>query len=413
MPLRTRSVRRLVRRTTRRLPPGKVTTLPPRRTKPRFRAEIRTRTLLLWPTAAWERDTTSTRTGGSAAAAAPGAAHAATTKSTDAPASLLLTRRILTTLVTLRANGPPTASHPCPGSPRDRRLRRRRKRFRRRAARQRSRLSARGARRWWSRSTPMWREARSSRSSKLLDKFPFASQVERQLQQRLESGDIDYENDLKPLLGNEFVVGATDAQAVVDRGDGNDEFIGAIQVKDKGKLEDADREGGGQGGGRHGRRQGLRGRRRRRLRDRGRRAGGGQHAASSSTSALEQRDADDRLTEETFDKGTEGLPKDALIRVYGDLQKLLASDPDTADARKVKWVGRPAHPRRHGLVHGRRGRPWDFRLGTDGGDLSDEDLPMATGDESPRGARPAERDRRGRCATRRRCSASARAPRRP
>ncbi len=118
---------------------------------------------------------------------------------------------------------------------------------------------------------------------KLLDKFPFASQVERQLQQRLESGDIDYENDLKPLLGNEFVVGATDAQAVVNRGDGNDEFIGAVQVKDKGKLEDAIEKEGAEGEGRHGRRQGLRGRRRRRLRDRGRRAGGGQHRASSST----------------------------------------------------------------------------------------------------------------------------------
>ena len=43
-------------------------------------------------------------------------------------------------------------------------------------------------------------------------------------------------------------------------------------------------------------------------------------------------------TEDDFDKGTEGLPEDAVVRTYFDLQRLIAADPDTADARKVKWV---------------------------------------------------------------------------
>ena len=52
---------------------------------------------------------------------------------------------------------------------------------------------------------------------KIIDKFPFANQVEGQLKERVEgTGGFDYEKDLKPLLGNEFVVGATDVRAVID-----------------------------------------------------------------------------------------------------------------------------------------------------------------------------------------------------
>ena len=49
--------------------------------------------------------------------------------------------------------------------------------------------------------------------------------------------------------------------------------------------------------------------------------------------ALEQRDGDDRLTEDEFDKTVDGLPKEALVKVGGDLQTLIASDPDTKAAR--------------------------------------------------------------------------------
>ena len=54
--------------------------------------------------------------------------------------------------------------------------------------------------------------------------------------------------------------------------------------------------------------------------------------------ALEQRDGDDRLTEDTFDEGLEGLPEDALVKVYGDIGALIESDPETEEARKVQWV---------------------------------------------------------------------------
>ena len=217
---------------------------------------------------------------------------------------------------------------------------------------------------------------------KIIDRFPFANQIEGQLKQQIESGGgLDYEDDLKPLLGNEFVVGATDVRSIIDRGGDNDDFIGAIQVKDKGKLEDAlEKE---------------------KAKEAGEKSGAKLYedddgdafaieddvlvVASSKSkldAALEQRDADGRLTEETFDKATEGLPKEALLRVYGDLQKLIASDPETADARKVKWVNAL---RTFGVTASFKedAIDVDFKLGTDGGDLAEEDLPFASGDASP------------------------------
>jgi hypothetical protein len=225
---------------------------------------------------------------------------------------------------------------------------------------------------------------------KIADKFPFADQLSGQLKQRLESGDVSYENDVKPLLGNEFVVGATDVNSIVNRGssgglDGgedsdDDEFVGAVQVKDSGKLEDLIKNEG---------------------EEKGEESGakiyedddGDAFAIEDDVlvvadsrnrleQALEQRDADDRLTEEEFDKTVDGLPKEALVKVGGDLQRLIATDPDTKQAQEVKWV---AALRTFGAALSFTGDSAEvsFKLGTDGGDLSDEDIPLATGAESP------------------------------
>src|SRR5215210_7391688 len=47
----------------------------------------------------------------------------------------------------------------------------------------------------------------------LLKKFPFGEQVQQSLRQQLEqsSNGVKWEDDIKPVLGNPFVVGATDA----------------------------------------------------------------------------------------------------------------------------------------------------------------------------------------------------------
>jgi len=223
--------------------------------------------------------------------------------------------------------------------------------------------------------------AQFKNAAEIVGKFPFASQLERQLEQGLGSGNASYERDIKPLLGNEFVVGATNVETFTNGGSGeNEDFIAAIQVKDKEKLTAAiERE---------------------KPDELGEKDGAKLYKNDDSFAAvdddvlvvansrreleagLERRGSDDRFDQDDFDKGTDGLPEDAVVRTYFDLQRLIAADPETADARKVKWV---SALRTFGLSAsvGSDRIDFDFTMGTDSGELSDADLPLAAGDQSP------------------------------
>jgi hypothetical protein len=215
--------------------------------------------------------------------------------------------------------------------------------------------------------------------NKIVDKFPFGDSVKNSVKQIVEDEGGDYAK-IKPLLGNEFVVGATNVQSLTDDSDSED-FIAAVQSKDKDKLEEAVKAEKAQ--------------------KEGEKFGATLYkdddgstfaieddvlivAGSKSLleKALQQREADNRLTEDIFDKTTEGLPKTALIRVGGDLEKFLADDPSTAEARKVKWVDAL---RTFGVTVSFENDEVNlgFRLNTDSSGLTDKDLPFAAGDASP------------------------------
>lgn len=214
---------------------------------------------------------------------------------------------------------------------------------------------------------------------KIVDRFAFGGAIKDAVKQIVEDEGGDYE-DIEPLLGNEFVVGATSAASLT--GDtGGEDFVGAIQAKDKDKLEQAVEA------------------------DKAKKAGekngatlyedddGDSFAIKDDVlivagskklleAALEQRDADDRLTEDTFDEATADLPENALVRVGGDLGRLLAADPDTREARRVKWVNAL---RTFGLTLSFADDQANvgFRLNTDAEGLSARDLPIASGGDSP------------------------------
>ena len=214
--------------------------------------------------------------------------------------------------------------------------------------------------------------------AKLLNRFPFGNQVKDNLLGQLEqsSGGISFNDDVKPVLGNPLVVGAVDPQAL--SGNSN-AFIVALKAKDKGKLEDLiDKMKPRKTG----------------------EASGATLYRDNDTSlavkddmvvlanddaqlkqALERADGDDHFGEDAFDEGLSGLPDNALARVYTDVEALLKDDPNSADARRIKWV---AALRELGLTVTARddGLDVDFRVRTEG-DLSDEDLPIASGDEAP------------------------------
>jgi Protein of unknown function (DUF3352) len=190
---------------------------------------------------------------------------------------------------------------------------------------------------------------------------------------------VDFEEDVEPILGNPFVVGATDVRSFIDSNETQD-FVAALQAKDQNALDSliertAPREVGEVAGAT-------------KYED-----GGTFFAvkddmvifAGSSErldQALERADGDDHLDEETFDAALEDLPEDAAARVYSDLQLLIGSDPDGEQARKVEWVGAL---RTLGLTASAREDELELQLNvrTDPDGLSDDDLPIAAGDEAP------------------------------
>lgn len=212
----------------------------------------------------------------------------------------------------------------------------------------------------------------------VIDKFPFGDQITANLLQQLErsSGGIDFNQDVKPVLGNPVVIGAPSADAIT--ADPN-MFVLAAKVKDKGALDELidklnpRKVGEASGATLY--------------------EDGGTFVAveddmvvyandeSRLKSALERADADDHFDEDRFEDALDGLPGNALARIYTDVEALLKNDPGTADARRVKWIGAlrtlgiTARARDDAIVV-------DFRGRTEG-DLSDEDLPIAPGDEAP------------------------------
>jgi len=215
----------------------------------------------------------------------------------------------------------------------------------------------------------------------LSDKFALGDEVQKQLEDALgeRAGDL---KDIQKALGNEFVVGSTDAKSFVDSpGDEDTAFVGAIQVKDTdalGKLTDggkAEEDGEVDGA--------------KVYKDDSGDAfaiDGDVLVVAGSKQELEDalatRDGDDGLTEEDFDAGTEGVSQDALLRVYLNIGQLLRASPDAADALKSKWV---AAVRTAGiaLTFEPGEVAVDIDVVTDPEGLTDADLPIAAGADAP------------------------------
>jgi Protein of unknown function (DUF3352) len=216
----------------------------------------------------------------------------------------------------------------------------------------------------------------------ILGRFPGGDGIKQRFLGEFEegAGDVSFEEDVKPLLGNPFVVSGTDPASLIE-GSGDTPFIAAVQVADTDALdrliEKSDPE------------------------ERGEVAGATLYGddgtsfaveddmvvfASSQDlveSAVERADGDDHLDVETFEEGLEGLPDESIARLYFDLQALIEQDPDTQVARQIEWV---AALRTLGMTASVEEDSVDieFNLRTDGGELGDEDLPLAAGDEGAR-----------------------------
>ena len=208
--------------------------------------------------------------------------------------------------------------------------------------------------------------------------LPFGPILLQQLQQELEGGEVDFEQDIQPLLGNEGVVGIAEPGGLL--GEDVEGFVAALKTEDAGRLEDLARSGTEQMG----------------------EAGGATLYRDGDTflavdddvlvisdseeqlrGALEQRGEDDRLREADVEQAFEDLPDDAPVRLYGNVGALLEADPATATARRVPFVDAlETFAATASIEQGGEGVAVDFALRTDG-ELTGEQLPISAGDESP------------------------------
>ena len=214
----------------------------------------------------------------------------------------------------------------------------------------------------------------------LAENFPFADRLQEALKGQLEQGSVDFDEQIRPLLGNEVVIGTPDNASFV-QSETETPFVLAVETEDAGKLQDLAEEGGEKTG---------------------ESEGYDLYKSDSDDTflaikdevlvlsddeqtldtALKQRSEDDRLTEDDVDAAFEDLPDDAPVKVYANVRALLAASPEAEDALKVEWVD---HLETLGLGIDATGDALalDWSLKTDPEGLTDEDLPIASGSEAP------------------------------
>lgn len=214
---------------------------------------------------------------------------------------------------------------------------------------------------------------------KLLEKFPFGNRALDALEQSLSKEDLDFEDDIKPLLGNELVIGIADNASLVSSSEDTPAIV-AIETRDGDKLKDliekdARSQGESEGYDLY-------------QDDNGWLALKDDVVVQADDeddlkAALEQRGDDDRLTEDDLEASFEGLPEDAPVRGHVNLEALLHADPDTKDALRIKWVD---HLETLGFTADATEDEVsvEYAVHTDPDGLSDEDLPIASGSETPR-----------------------------
>jgi Protein of unknown function (DUF3352) len=214
---------------------------------------------------------------------------------------------------------------------------------------------------------------------KILDKFPFGDQIKELLVAKLAKG-VSFEDDVKPLLGNPFVISATGVRTFLGRSSHSD-FVAAIEVDDKGAVSNLidktkPTKHGEVAGATVYDDQGTYFA----VEDRVVVFGGSQEVLEA---ALKRADGGDHLDTRTFERGLAGLPTDPIARVYVDVQALLGESSDGRRARKNAWV---AALRTLGLTVTTHDSSIDvdFNLKTDPSNLTDKDLPLPPGDQAPK-----------------------------
>jgi hypothetical protein len=206
------------------------------------------------------------------------------------------------------------------------------------------------------------------------------SGLEEQLRRIADDSGISYENDVKPLLGNDVAIGVVERPASGEEGDLT--FVAALETKDAERLREvANRIAFFEPAGEEG--------------------GATLYRITQSTAfaaveddvfvigdtretlerALARRDGGDGLDDDAVGARLTDLPGDAAIRVAGETDVLLRRDA-LDQFSDLPWI---AALRSFGVaISADEGElRIDATLNTDPDDVNEDDLPLATGDDTP------------------------------
>lgn len=209
-----------------------------------------------------------------------------------------------------------------------------------------------------------WRQAND-----LIERFAVAGQLKDEAKERVQ-GRRDFDEDLKPLLGNPVVIAIVEPFIATTR---PAPTVLAFKTKDEGKAREllkGDRRLGEAHGAEIYQQPGPR------------------FAAIEGTtvvaspdrdaleSALDRHDSGNHLTEDEFEDGLGRLDRDALIRASGDLRSALGDVPiaQAAWLTTVRRFAAVGYAKKDGLAV-------DFELRTEGATAAQ--LPLAPGRASP------------------------------
>ena len=211
---------------------------------------------------------------------------------------------------------------------------------------------------------------------KLLGKFPFGGQVKQQLKGAFNArANLDYDKDIKPLLGNDMVYAVTAPTGQ----EAQTPYVFAWKLKDEAaarRLLQATSEKSPttiQGLDVYGRPPtnfAV-------IKD------GTLVVADTfdSLGAALKRPEGDHMTESDFNGALGDLNSDSLVRATGNFQTLFKG-PGYASAQKVKWL-KALRTFALTLRAESDGIAYDFNAKTDPNGLTEQDLPLATGSASP------------------------------
>jgi hypothetical protein len=212
----------------------------------------------------------------------------------------------------------------------------------------------------------------------LVERFPGGDELIQQLESSIEAEDVNFDEEVRPLLGNELVIGAPDVESL---NADEDQFVGALPVNDPEALVTLLEDQGATEA------DEIEGATIYQMEEGGPVAVDGDVALFADTEerleeALLQSNSGESLTPTTFDEALAGLPTEALVRVYADMPSILESDPAAVQAQDVAWVGALETL---GLTVSAldEGLAVDMSVTTSSEGLTEDQLPIAPGTEDP------------------------------